>query len=283
MLNKINNLLKKKVSFNIGYANAWIKDKNIRDIKNRLVSLKGTYSGNRCFIMGNGPSLNKMDLSLLSTDYVWGFNRCYLLFDKIQWRPSFYISVDTRVTPDNAEEINDKILSLSETMSFFPKKFQIDGLFKSSPNIYWYHEKKLQYNKLPYGHFSPDASRYVRSVRTVTIAGIQLATYLGFNPIYLIGCDTDYKIPNEVRFEDEKKNNIISLKDSDTNHFSSDYFGKGKKYHQPYPEKMIFSYMQVKKLCDEKGVKVYNATVGGKLEVFPRVDYKQLFKSKISS
>ena len=56
--------------------------------------------------MGNGPSLNKMDLSLFKSEYVWASNRAYLLFDRIKWRPSYYVAVDKRVIPDNYEEIN---------------------------------------------------------------------------------------------------------------------------------------------------------------------------------
>lgn len=277
MFNKFYDLFRETLVFNTRYAKFWLMDKSVRNIRERLFSLKGRYSGERCFIMGNGPSLNKMDLSLFSEDYVWGFNRCYLLFDRIEWRPSFYVSVDTRVTPDNAGEIKEKIFSLPKTLSFFPVDFLVAGLFETAPNIYWYHQKKLQYDTIPYGHFSLDPSQYVRSVRTVTIAGIQLAAYMGFNPIYLIGCDTNYTVPKEVQFEDKKQNNIVSLENTDLNHFSKDYFGKGKKYHQPYPEKMMYSYEQVKRICDKEGIELYNATVGGKLEVFPRVDYRELF------
>jgi hypothetical protein len=273
MINKI----WKFILFRVNLVDAWIRDEKVRGISSRLKELEGRYSGERCFIMGNGPSLNEMDLGLLKDDQVWGFNRCYLLFDRIEWRPSFYVSVDTRVVPDNADEISGLFKSLTDTKFFFPKKFRVKGYLGSSPNVYWYHEKKQNKRNLPYSYFSLDPSKYVRSVRTVTIAGIQLAVYLGFNPIYLIGCDTDYEIPDDVMYEDEAEEEIVSLADNDINHFDPEYFGKEKKYHQPFPERMIFHYHQVKQVCDQQQVEIYNATVGGKLEVFPRVDYKDLF------
>jgi len=273
MINKI----LKFILFRLKFLYAWIRDDKVRNISSRLRELEGRYSGERCFIMGNGPSLNEMDLGLLKDDKVWAFNRCYLLFDRIKWRPSFYVSVDTRVVPDNADEISKLYKKLIDTKFFFPKKFRIKGNLESSSNVYWYNEKKMTNRNLPYSSFSMDPAKYVRSVRTVTIAGLQLAVYLGFNPIYLIGCDTDYKIPDDVLYEDEDKEKIVSLSDSDINHFDPDYFGKMKKYHQPFPERMIFHYKQVKRVCDEQNVQIFNATVGGKLEVFPRVDYEDLF------
>ena len=129
---------------------------------------------------------------------------------------------------------------------------------------------------LPFGVFSKNPASYIPTVATVTIVLLELAIYLGFNPIYLIGCDTSYTIPKSVINDGDV--GLISTEDDDQNHFSSKYFGRSSKWHQPFPEKMIWHYEQAKKASDLLGVQVYNATVGGKLEVFPRVDYLKLFK-----
>jgi len=243
----------------------------------RLKGLRGAYTGQRCFIMGNGPSLNKMDLGLFRNDIVWGSNRCYLLFDRIEWRPRFYAAIDKRVVPDNAMEINNLKHQLRDTLFFYPVIFRYNRTLKSASNVYWYHEIALSEDNLPYTMFSTNLSEFVYSARTVTVAMLQLAVHLGFNPIYLIGCDTSYTVPASVQHENGDPNLLIST-DSDTNHFDSSYFGKDKKWHEPHVDRMIFHYEQAKKICDELGVKVYNATVGGNLEVFPRVNYLDLFK-----
>lgn len=253
-----------------------LTDKNVRLSKKRLNRIKGRHEGHQCFIMGNGPSLNKMDLELFKDEYVWGSNRCYLLFDRISWRPKFYTAVDTRVVPDNANEISALTNALNETIFFFPINFRYKNVLQSNTNIYWYEERYLNEKNLPFSMFSIEADRFVYSVHTVTIAALQLAVYLGFNPIYLIGCDTRYTIPKSVKFEDGKSDLLVSTEE-DPNHFSPDYFGPGKKWHDPHVERMIFHYEQAKRVCDEIGVNVYNATLGGNLEVFPRVDYKELF------
>ncbi len=252
-------------------------DKLYRERKSRLRNLEGVFSGNRCFIMGNGPSLNKMDLSLFENEYVWGSNRCYLLFDQIKWRPKFYIAVDKRVVPDNAEEINNLRFILKDSFLFFPSIFRYNKVIKSSEKVYWFDEHTLNDENLPYSMFSLDPAEFLYTVRTVTISALQLAVYFGFNPIYLIGCDTNYTVPKNVIFENDNKDLIISTKD-DPNHFHKDYFGNGKKWHEPHVDRMIINYEQSKKVCDEINVQVYDATVDGKLQVFPKINYLDLFK-----
>jgi hypothetical protein len=248
-----------------------------RNVSQGLRSLKGRYSEERCFIMGSGPSLNRMDLELLREEYVWAVNKCYLLFDRINWRPSFYVAVDTRVVPDIAREINHLIRNLSETTFFFPLQFREQWVLRSGTNVYWYREVPLDETNLPDGVFTRDASEWVSSSRTVAIAALQLAVYLGFNPIYLIGCDTSYAVSSSVRTEGNDPDRFISTKDNDPDHFDPRYFGQGSKWHKPHVGRMLFHYEQARRVCHSLGVNVYNATVGGKLEVFPRVDYIELF------
>jgi hypothetical protein len=262
----------------VSYLQAHLLDENVRNMSRRMRSLQGKHRGQRCFIMGSGPSLNKMDLELLSQDHVWGVNKCYLLFERISWRPAFYVAVDTRVVPDSAAEINRLIEDLPQTTCFFPVQYRDEQVLQSAPNVYWYRQVGWSEKKAPAERtFTTDASRWVAGVRTVTIAAMQLAVYLGFNPIYLIGCDTSYSVPSTVRLEEDDVDKLISTEDDDRSHFDRRYFGKGSKWHQPHVERMIFHYEKAKQVCDSLGLRVFNATVGGKLEVFPRIDYSELF------
>lgn len=268
--------MRKKILLNIKKIPIKLFNTNVTHMKKRLERFHNAYLGQRCFIMGNGPSLNKMDLSLFANEYVWASNRAYLLFDRLQWRPKFYVAVDTRVVPDNANEINSLVNKIPEMVFFFPQDFFYNRVLNSEKNVYWYKEIQLSETNLPYSMFSSNPSEFVYSVRSVTIAMLQLAVFLGFNPIYLIGCDTSYVLPETVQFEGGNRDLIISS-GADPNHFDSTYFGKGKKWHEPHVDRMIFQYDQAKKVCDEKGVRVMNATIGGNLEVFPRIDYLELF------
>lgn len=257
---------------------AYLSDENFRNMPKRLENLQDVYSGKRCFIMGNGPSLNRMNLDLFSKEYVFASNKCYLLFDRISWKPSFYVAVDKRVVPDIATEINNLTNDLPATRFFFPAHFREKWIINSHSNVYWYPEVHFDENNLPNGMFTLDAAEWVSSVTTVTIAALQLAVYLGFNPIYLIGCDTSYSIPSTVKFERGNVKNITSTKNDDPNHFDSRYFGEGSKWHDPRVDRMIFHYQQAQQVCKSAGIKVFNATIGGDLEIFPRINYEDLFK-----
>jgi Protein of unknown function DUF115 len=251
----------------------------VRNRNKRLRSLKGIYKNHRCFIMGNGPSLNKMDLKLLGNDYVWGTNRCYLLFDRINWRPKFYVAVDKRVVPDNRKQIDNLPRQMPDTKFFYPVKFRVRDILHSTPNTYWYDEKpvRIEMDELPEGTFTTDASKGVYATFTVTVAAMQLAVFLGFNPIYLIGCDTTYVISATVQAEGKNLDRLISTMDDDPNHFDSKYFGRGKKYHEPHVARMLFHYHEARLVCESLGVKIYNATIGGNLEEYQRVNYRDLF------
>lgn len=257
-----------------------LSDPRVNEMEARLRSLNGAYTGQRAIIMGNGPSLNKMDLSLFKNENVWGSNRCDLLFNRIEWRPRFYVAVDTTVVPDIASVITDLIAVLPETRFFFPVDYRILDVLPSAENVFWY-ALRMNWDTLPDDAFTTDASSWVSRANTVTIIAMQLAAYLGFNPIYLIGCDTSYRIPDTAKVIKEAEGyttDFMSTEDDDPNHFDSRYFGKGSKWRDPNVDRMIEQYNYAKAVCDQMGVQVYNATVGGNLEVFPRVDYRGLFE-----
>jgi hypothetical protein len=250
----------------------------------RIQELKGKFSGQRCFIMGNGPSLNKTKLDLLQNECVWGFNKVYLLFDRIAWRPKFFIANDQRLTQHISKDIDNLITELSDSIFFFPLKFSSKLSNKNNENVYWYRE--FPFNSLISARsnfFSRDPSKLIVNTATVTIAGLQLAAYLGFNPIYLIGCDTTYLIPTTVKYENENPIFLSSTADDDPNHFSPKYLGTGVKWSAPNIPLMIKQYEYSKRALDESNVKVYNATVGGELEVFPRDNFESLFKNSQES
>jgi hypothetical protein len=244
----------------------------------QIQSLKGKYAGRRCFIMGNGPSLNRTRLELLKDEIVWSFNKIYLLFEKITWRPKFYVTNDQRLTRHISKEIDALISQLPDSIFFFPDHFLSNEVNNKNGNVYWYHE--IPWNDQDSNSstlFSRDPSKFIVNTATVTIAGLQLAAYLGFNPIHLIGCDTSYTVPASVKFEDGNPEMLTSTVDDDPNHFAPGYSGKGDKWSAPNVPLMITQYMDAQRALEETNIKVYNATVGGYLEVFPRVDFASLF------
>jgi hypothetical protein len=104
---------------------------------------------------------------------------------------------------------------------------------------------------------------------------LQLAFYMGFSEVYLIGMDFSYAVPQSTTIEGA---NYTSNED-DPNHFHPEYFGKGKKWHDPMLDRVAMNYEKAKEAFGADGRTIYNATVGGKLEIFPRTEYASLFES----
>lgn len=246
--------------------------------------------------MGNGPSLNKMDLDLLADETVFAANAAYFLFPRIGWRPRYYSCVDSRVLPDTANEISAMLRAHPEMDGFFPFLLHIyDGtgrtietktLLPRLPNIHYFAQQTSDPGNLPDSTFTLGLGRPFCTPKTVTLTLMQLAVMMGFRELYLIGCDTSYAIPKtvhqsgpEISSGTGERQMLTSTEDDDPNHFSPEYFGRGRKWHHPKVNDMQWHYAQAKEVLDSAGVTVFNATVGGKLEVFPRVDYRAVLQA----
>lgn len=243
----------------------------------RLLTLKNKYRGKRIFILGSGPSLNDTALEKLENEYTFGVNRIYLLYERIKWRPTFYTVNDWEVGPDNANEIQQ----LKGTQFFCPTRFR--GLFGKNQNTYMYrscHEADIG------SAFSYDLTEGAVMGGTVLTLVIQIAYYMGFDPIYLIGVDVNYTIPDSVKQSGKRFSNgnlqFLESTEQDVNHFDPRYFGKGKRWHNPNTDNMIVGFEKCKKAIAKRGRSIFNATVGGKLEVMKRVNFDSLFTKRQS-
>ncbi len=238
--------------------------------KAEIAKLKNKFKGQRCFIVGNGPSLNQIDLNLLKNEYSFAVNSIYYKTREMGYKPTFYVVEDLHVINDNLKEINDYQCNFM----FFPSKFK--SKFNKGANRYFLNLDYSFYNDVsPYfeiPRFSQDCSEEVFCGQSVTIVNLQLAYYLGFTEVYLIGMDFNYNIPDTAKVE----GNVIESTEDDVNHFHPDYFGKGKKWHDPKLYNVLKSYRLAKLMYELDGRKVINATVGGKLDVFERKNFNEL-------
>ncbi len=231
-------------------------DDILANSKCRLAAYQDRHKGQRCVIVGNGPSLNKMDLSFLENEITFGMNRIYLLFDKWKFRPSYYVSVNPLVIEQSAAEIlkinAPKFLS-SKGISYFDDPGDIHFL-----------------RSIPQWFFSKDPRNGICEGWTVTYVAMQLAYFMGFSEIVLIGVDHHFATKGEANKE------VISEGD-DPNHFHPGYFGKGIRWHLPDLERSEGSYHMAREVFESEGRRILDATVDGKLTIFPKVDYRELF------
>jgi FkbM family methyltransferase len=241
--------------------------------RQELRRLRDKYSNrSRCFIIGNGPSLNETNLDLLVDEATFGVNGIFLKFPETKFRPTFYVVDDHLVAEDWGNEIND----MTGPFKLFP--IYLAYCLHEGPNtIFFNHRPRPSY---PHGFdFSTDASKATYTGCTVTFTCMQLAFYLGFKEIYLVGVDHNYQIPKDVEQQNTYGTQILNMSSYDPNHFHPEYFGRGRRWHEPMVQKMEEAYKEALKVTRSKGVNIRNATIAGKLEIFPRVDYYSLFSS----
>ncbi len=224
--------------------------------------LKGLYSGRRAFLLGNGPSLNETELYLLKDEHTMCFNRFDLMLERLNWVPTFYSTIDDRVLLDTVDVVN-KMSSVSER-SFFPDihPFFVDfrSLIEKRSNVHWLFLDRTDFSdQLPYCGIN----------KTVANVGLQILGYLGFSEIYLLGVDMSYSVPKRAIIENAR--DITAMDDDDESHFDPRYFGKGRKFHVPMLDETFAKFEEAKRFFETRGVRIVNSSVGGKLDVFPRI------------
>ncbi|MFR9211410.1 MAG: 6-hydroxymethylpterin diphosphokinase MptE-like protein [Intestinibacter bartlettii] len=229
-----------------------------------LIGFKNKYEGQRCFIIGNGPSLNVNDLEKLKNEITFGFNRIYYIFNKTDWRPTFYCSEDLKIIQNSVKEIND--LDIKD--KFIPLIIKEDYGINIDSAIYFNQRYKPEKQIVP--SFSENIVKKIDCGSTVTYTAIQIAAYMGFKEIYLIGVDHSFaRYINEKGEIVEDKN----LKD----YFCEEYNKDKEKLDIPTTVVSTLAYQKAEEYSRQHGFRIYNATRGGKLEVFERVDFDKLF------
>jgi hypothetical protein len=262
-------------SKSLSRINSIYKRKRLNDAEEieRWKSLKDKYRGERAFIIGNGPSLNKTPLYLLKNEYTMCFNRFFIMSERINWEPKFYTTTDNVVLSDILQEaiefIPKTIYSFLPDIHFRGDNF-IERVGRIS-NLYWLHQQHGE-------GFSQDLPKIFPG-GTVVYEGLQILNFLGFKEIYLVGVDLSYQTHTTVKYLKKKGLDIESQKDDDPNHFDPRYFGKNKKYHQPEDFVIQNIFRQLKYLADilpELSLKIINAGYDSKLEYFPKADFQRV-------
>lgn len=223
----------------------------------RFLPLKGykdKYKGKRCFITCTGPSLTIADLEMLEGEYVFGMNSIALIHDKTSWKPDFYGIQDSHVF----HKLRNDILSTDNGIVFAPYSYR--KKFNTPSNwIYWhmcgsYHIYEMIYPMKYFAKYSNDCYTRIYDGYTITYSLIQLATYMGFDEIYLLGADCSYM---------GKQQHFI-----ETGHYDPGFMHAG--------DRLYASYSVAKEYAEKNNIKIFNATRGGCLELFQRVKLEDI-------
>ncbi len=243
-----------KMCYIAHYYNCYnfLAKKGIKDFAGKYKEKK------RCFVIGNGPSLIPEDLDALArhNEFCFGLNMIHKIYNKTKWRPNYICICDKLIVSQNLDRIfeyNNCPVFLTDAVQLYFSPFQYDKAIL-------YHEEYNRDDDYRIIKFETELSNgIIPSGWTVSYIAIQLAVYMGFDEVYLLGMDNS----NWIK------------------HCSDDYWSENPITNEASEELVTLvcrnAYKRVKAASAEYGFKIYNATRGGYLEEFVRVNFNELF------
>lgn len=236
----------------------------------RLLTYKNKHKGERCFLIGNGPSLKASDLDLLKDETCFGCNMIHKIFDQTDWRPTYMCAIDKELIyhlyPRFEKEFPYPLFvnkASYNRMQYFPE--EICYVQNVSDDKY-----KVKGNMMAY---------YIPSKATVMSFMLELAMYMGFKEICLIGVDCTstfsgkgHFIQNYMKQEDIKKECEKIRKRLGVPNMTAEDMGRY------YYEVSVYAYKVIEKYAKKHGIKIYNCTRGGALEEFERKSLEDVLK-----
>lgn len=218
----------------------------------RAKQFKNVHHGEECIIVGNGPSLKNTDLEKLQEKYTLIFlNKAYLIKKlKPAIKLKYLVAINEHVISQSRKEMID-----NSDYVFLPlSKMRLSE---------WLNSKVIGLNtKLVRAIFSTNINKSIRVGSTVTYSAIQIAFYMGFKKIYLVGVDHNF-------VQSGPENKLSILNENDVNHFDPTYF-KGMKWQNADLEMSEHYYSFAKTILERKGIAITDLTIAGKLNVFEK-------------
>ncbi len=226
-----------------------------------LKKVQNHYQGQKAVIVCNGPSLAKTDLSLLGEVFTFGMNKINLFFERNDFRPSCILASDRYIIESNADFFNQTEIPLY--LSHY-------GLAYVKPRSTTCFLHETSYRK-----FARSLNMSYHAGFTVTYLAIQLAYHMGFKQVALIGCDHNFVLPNQPT-----DRLLTATEGNDVNHFVPNYYKKGELFGPPNLVEMEYAFGLARNIYHASGRELYNCTMGGKLELFPRMELQAFLEGK---
>lgn len=224
--------------------------------KSGLGQFHNLHQGQTCVIVCNGPSLNRMDLRFLRHHTVIGLNKIHMGLEQFGFEPTYLVAVNPKVV----EQAREAIAALP-AIRFIGGRAA--GHLEEGPRTF--HVPILS----PPVTFSTDICKGLREGGTVTHAALQIAYYMGFSKVVIIGMDhrfTYHGAPHEAHV----------MEGPDPNHFSPEYF-RGQVWDNPDLARSEASYKVAREIYEAAGRQIVDATLDGACPVFEKTDYRTVF------
>jgi hypothetical protein len=229
----------------------------------RLEQVRGVGEGRRAFLVGSGPSLRTMDLSLLDDEFVCVVNMGVRAVGTVLSHADMHVVTDTNRYRRFAGEIEAAALAHPIGYRFMSRRVRrVWGGLPERANQPFFivpHTAKLT----DLGDVPPLSEGLVRA-SSVLISGAVLLDFLGFSPIYVIGCDLDYDTQGKY-FYDMGALDIVHENDP----------GVIKRRTETLSVNEHFAILR--DALARRGHAIVNAGVGGNLNSLPRAEFTRLF------
>lgn len=217
------------------------------DIKCPL--LKRDPNKKTAYVIGTGPSLRGIDMSLLRDKKTITFNRAYIAFEDWGFDPSYYMCIDSQDIKSIGEDVSNLIETSKIEHFFLPDEFKIGHGKENVTLLQDIPEAWALLHSLSSYIYMKDRNLIITNLMpNAGWMGVKMLYLMGYSEVALLGCDARYRV------DDESQKNIVwdsngcvSQKDYDVNHFRDDYYGKGQRFGKPVaPEELKRQWMQLK-------------------------------------
>lgn len=228
-----------------------------KDEIEKLRGLKDIYKGERCFIVGTGPSLTIEALEKIADEKSFAVNSAYMAYEYTRWRPNFYMIAD-----DSAFKVLGKGCYTDCRYDYFFLGTTCEDKIPNCVNVCINSSNHFLINTIwnrlfkkvfPIARYSKDITKVIYGGKTVIYPAIQIAAYMGFKEIYLLGVDCNYK----------KRLSHADFVEGEKDYIYTDQWAVTTS------EMMIMQFEEMSKLLPAD-VRVYNLSTEGNLDAFPR-------------
>lgn len=216
-----------------------------------LSAFRRARAGDTAVLVGNGPSLNRTDLSLLEGQDVFLSN--YAIRHPVLRRLARGVAVTNYLV---AEQAPFEFYRRRDIWRFFP--FWLGYALPACDNTVFLN---AQGGPL---FFSEDVLESVAWHSTVSFFWLQVLYSAGYRKVLLVGFDHSY-----TQRAGAREGDLIRQEGDDRNHFDPDYF-RGKTWQAADSARMEATYVLSKARFERDGREIVNCTEGGRLEVFRR-------------
>ena len=225
-----------------------------------LEELQGIHKGKRAFLVGNGPSLSKAPFDLLANEYTFGMNRIALLFEKTDWRPTYFVGVSSLMIDASLSHYHQDFLDGIDAakIAFIWHRLSSVSSLNSRKNIVYVNCSETDHIEAEDASpeiWSDDITVRVSKFGTSMLSALQIAAWMGFDPLYLVGVDGFYQ---DYKGKD------------DPNHFDKDYRGKHGNTDFEKVNAAHRKAFEITKKVLKGRVKVYDATQARGHKIFQK-------------